>query len=64
MLILQSEFQCPSMPGTGLEVCVGMVWWFGEVYKPILVFNLPQYEQKETNPAERVIRFNNGRQYQ
>ena len=27
ILRLYSEFQCPTMPGTGLKVCV--LWWVG-----------------------------------
>ena len=34
---LYTEFQCPTDPGTGQEVCV--VWW---VCKPSLVFSLGQ----------------------
>ena len=30
MLILYTEFQCPTMPRTGLKVCGGaVVWWCG-----------------------------------
>ena len=41
MLRLHTEFQCPTMPGTGLKVCGGMVGG-GMVCKPILVFSLGQ----------------------
>ena len=42
MLRLHTEFQCPTIPGTGLKVCVGaLVRWC----KPILVFSLGQAEQ-------------------
>ena len=49
MLRLHTEFQCPTMPGTGLKVCGGMVGGGmvggGMVCKPILVFSLGQAEQ-------------------
>ena len=48
MLRLYTEFQCPTMSGTGLKVCVrcggGGGWWL----KPIIVFSLVQAEQKAT----------------
>ena len=44
MPMLHTKFQCPTMPGTGLKVCGGMVG--GRVVcKPILVFSLSQAEQ-------------------
>ena len=41
--MLFAEFQCPTMPGTGLKVCVvdGVVWWC----KSIIVSSLAQTEQ-------------------
>ena len=46
MLRLHTEFQCPTMPGTGLKVCGGMVGGMvGGWCKPILVFSLGQAEQ-------------------
>ena len=45
MLRLYTEFQCPTVPGTGLKVCGGMVGVVGGWCKPILVFSLGQAEQ-------------------
>ena len=47
ILMLYTEFQYPTMSGTGQKVCVGMVGggWVGLVCKPILVFRLAQAEQ-------------------
>ena len=45
MLRLHPEFQCPTMPGTGLKVCGGGGMVGGMVCKPILVFSLGQAEQ-------------------
>ena len=39
-----TEFQCPTMLGTGLKVCVVVVWW-----QPVLVFSCGQAEQYFTN---------------
>ena len=44
MLRLYTAFQCPTIPGTGLKVCVvWWVWWW--VCKPIIMFSLAQAEQ-------------------
>ena len=38
MLSLYTEFQCPTMLGTGQKVCGGGGWWW--VCKPIILLNL------------------------
>ena len=46
MLRLYTEFICPTMLGTVLKVCGGMLWCGdGVVCKPIIVFSLVQAEQ-------------------
>ena len=56
MLRHHTKFQCSTMPGTGLKVCVGAVggcggWvrWGG--CKPILVFSFDQAEQNVFPPV-------------
>ena len=58
MLRLHTDFQCPTMPGTGLTVCGGMVGGWG---KPILVFSLGQAEQwtTKTNQINLVFHVQN-----
>ena len=45
MLRLHTEFQCPTMPGTGLKVCGGGCGGWVVWYVPILVLSLGQAEQ-------------------
>ena len=40
-LRLYTEFQCPTLPGTGAGGVGGVVWWF----KPIIVLSLEKAEQ-------------------
>ena len=44
---MYTQFQCPTMPGTGLKVCVVWAWCGGcaVACKPIIVFRLAQAEQ-------------------